>query len=69
MIMTPDWEPVSCEYGYRILCFWNERPSIISLIVNSKEEKTQLGTFKNKMMLINVIIAMETPSPENLVMW
>ena len=34
--MTPDWESVGN------FCFWKEKPSLISLILNTKSEKTRL---------------------------
>ena len=41
MVMTPDWESVSCEFKYRNFCFYKERFSLIRLILNSKYEKKQ----------------------------
>ena len=37
--MTPYLESVGCEFEYRTFCFWKERPSLISLILNTKSEK------------------------------
>ena len=34
MVKTPDWESVDCELKYRDFCFWKERSSVISLILN-----------------------------------
>ena len=41
MVMTPDWEPVGCEFKYNtgIFSFLKEKPSLISLILNTKSEK------------------------------
>ena len=41
MVMTPDWESVGCEFKHRIgiFRFWKEKPSLISLILNTKSEK------------------------------
>ena len=39
VLKTPDWESVGCEFKYRIFCFWKEKPSLISLILNTKSEK------------------------------
>ena len=39
VVMTPDWESVCCDFKYKIFCFWNEKPSLISLILNTKSEK------------------------------
>ena len=38
VVMTPDWESVGCEFKYRNF-FWKEKPSQISLILNTKSEK------------------------------
>ena len=43
MVMTPDWESVGCEFKYRTFCFWKEKPSLISLILNTKLEKHDRG--------------------------
>ena len=42
MVITPDWESVGCEFEYKDSCFWKERPSVISLLLNSKWEKIVL---------------------------
>ena len=39
VVMTSDWESVGCEFKYRSFCFWEEKPSLISLILNTKSEK------------------------------
>ena len=39
VVMTPDWESVGCEFKYRNAFFWKEKPSLISLILNTKSEK------------------------------
>ena len=36
MFMTPDRESVRWEFEYDNFCFWKEKPSLISLILNSK---------------------------------
>ena len=39
--MTPDWEVVGCEFKYStgIFGFLKKKPSLISLILNTKLEK------------------------------
>ena len=40
--MIPDWEPVGCyefKYATGIFSFLKEKPSLISLILNTKSEK------------------------------
>ena len=41
MVMTPDWESVICEFKYStgIFSFLKEKPSLVSLILNTKLEK------------------------------
>ena len=39
VVKTPDLESVGCEFKYRIFCFWKEKSSLISLILNTKSEK------------------------------
>ena len=43
MVMTPDWESVRYEFKYSHLYFWKERPSLISLILNSKQDCIPVG--------------------------
>ena len=44
MVMTPGWESVGCEFKYSagIFRFLEERPSLISRILNTKMEKTRM---------------------------
>ena len=39
MFMTPDSESVGFEFKYWNFCSWKDRPSLSSLILNSKLEK------------------------------
>ena len=40
VVKTRDWESVGWVFKYRIFfCFWKEKPSLISLILNTKSEK------------------------------
>ena len=41
MVLTPDWEVVGCEFKYStgIFSFLKKKPSLISLILNTKLEK------------------------------
>ena len=41
MVMTPDWESVGCEFKYSTgtFIFLNEKPSLVSLILNTESEK------------------------------
>ena len=43
MVMTPDLKSVGCDAG--IFVFWKEKPSLISLILNTKSEKHKSATF------------------------
>ena len=41
MVMTPDWEVVGCEFKYStgIFGFLKKKPTLISLILNTKLKK------------------------------
>ena len=47
--MTLDRESVCCEFEYMNFCFWKEKPSLISLILNTKSQKREwlLGVWYN----------------------
>ena len=52
VVMTPDWESVGSEFKYRnFLGFIMERkPSLISLILNTKSEKYECVTGESFLM-------------------
>ena len=46
-----DWESVGCEFKYRNAFFWKEKPSLISLILNTKSEKHEWGPLTTCLMI------------------
>ena len=39
VVMTFYWESVSCEFKWKNFGFWKEKPSLIRLFLNSKQEQ------------------------------
>ena len=62
MVMTPDWESVGCEFKHStgIFSFLKEKPSLISLILNTKLEKHDWNVLRPPSCVVN--LPSDTPS-------